>query len=317
MTNPRFTVVTALYKSTLYLEGLVACVQKQTVSDWELILVDDCSPDDTFEMAQAYAADDSRIRVFQTEKNAGAPATARNIGIREAKGEYITFLDHDDTIPQNKLARCHEYMEERKLDFLCTNGELFNAGEGKVDGNAIGEVLGTEDEITQHFARRLLEGNFVPPNSTLIRAEVFQRVGVFDETLKGVDDFDMWYRIARECRCGYLNEVLASWRYKNEQSISADDTKMIADEAKFYSKFSAQNPLALNGEKRAYKMLGNRYLAKGEYKEAAEYYAKSGSNKLAHISRFAGPVFRKLYLVRRQVKARGEFSPLTLDFRAV
>lgn len=233
--TPKVSVIIALYNSAPYLGETVASVQAQTMGEWELLLVDDCSTDNTVTLAEELAAGDKRITVLKHEQNHGAPAAARNTGIAAATGEFVTFLDHDDSFYPTKLERMLTVATDQQLDFLCSNIDLVNAKTGKVDGNAWGTVQG---DPVKGFAKRLLQGNFVPPNSTLMKRHVFDTVGVFDTNLKGVDDFDLWYRIARVFHSGIVNEPLATWRYLNEQSISADDTKMIADEQKFYEKIT-------------------------------------------------------------------------------
>ena len=121
------------------------------------------------------------------------------------------------------------------------------------------------------FAKRLLWDNFVPPNSTLIRRSVFETVQGFDANLKGVDDFDLWYRIARDFKATICEIPLATWRYNNESSISFDQSLMIEDESRFYKKILAL-PDATNLEKEVCKerismnqvRLANQKLAVGQ-----------------------------------------------------
>ena len=92
---PSISVIIPVYQAEKYLEKCVESVQKQTFTDWELLLVDDCSRDETPALCDRCAAADDRIRVFHKKKNGGV-SEARNLGLREAKGEYIAFLDVDD-----------------------------------------------------------------------------------------------------------------------------------------------------------------------------------------------------------------------------
>jgi glycosyltransferase involved in cell wall biosynthesis len=180
---PVVSVIMPLNNSSSYIHDSVGSVQAQTFTDWELILIDDCSTDNTEALAREYARADHRIHVVVHAKNAGAPATARNTGLEHARGEFVTFLDHDDTFLPRKLERMLDAITAHKLDFCCSNIYLIHAQTGKKDGQAWGRI---EGNVRQGFTRRLLEGNFVPPNSTLIRRSLFELVGNFDTTLRGV-----------------------------------------------------------------------------------------------------------------------------------
>jgi hypothetical protein len=171
------------------------------------------------------------------------------------------------------------------------------------------------------FARRLLEGNFVPPNSTLIRRSAVEKAGRFDTTLKGVDDFDFWYRIVRVSPATVYDKPLATWQYLNAQSISADDTLMVRDELRFYDKIVKEDDwepwekyLAVKGVARNQKLLGNRLLLAGKYGEAAAEYAQAGLGGMSRLSRIAGPLLRLAYLQKR--RRSPQFQPLQLSFEA-
>jgi glycosyltransferase involved in cell wall biosynthesis len=302
-------------------------VQAQTIPDWELFLVDDCSTDTTVQIAEELVASDKRITLLKHSQNHGAPAAARNTGIAAATAEFVTFLDHDDSFYPHKLERMLQAASEQQVDFLCSNIDLVNATTGNVDGKAWGNVSG---EVTKGFAKRLLQGNFVPPNSTLIKRHVFGTVGVFDTNLKGVDDFDLWYRIARVFPSGIVNESLATWRYLNTQSISADDRKMITDERLFYEKivtteraFPGADPRsiwqqwekeeAVHGVNRATVRLANRLLLDGNYQAAREEYLKAGATKYAALTKL-GSLFRMAYKLKRNLGNSRTFKPLNLMF---
>jgi hypothetical protein len=158
-------------------------------------------------------------------------------------------------------------------------------------------------------------------------------VGNFDTSLKGVDDFDMWYRIARVFPTGIVRDALASWRYRNEASISANDIKMILDERKFYQKilssdraFPGSDPRgewqdwerlgADAGVRRANIQLANRHLLAGVFKDAAEHYQLAGAHRYALLTKHLGHLFRFAYTLKRRSGEGKEFKPLNLDFSA-
>ena len=102
--QPLITVVMPNYNGHRFVEQAIDSVLSQTYPNFELLIVDDCSKDDSLQLIQHKAQSDSRIRVIVLKKNAGV-ANARNVGIREAKGKYIALLDNDDLWTEDKLER--------------------------------------------------------------------------------------------------------------------------------------------------------------------------------------------------------------------
>ena len=207
-------------------------------------------------------------------------------------------------------------MERQQVDFICSNCLLVNASTGSTDMLAWGSVTGNPKS---GFRRRLLEDNFVPPNSTLVRRRVFERVGTFDTSLKGVDDYDLWYRIAREVPCSVLTKPLCTWRYQNSSSISADQSLMLEDELVFYQKLLAlpdvteeEREVGMEHSKRNRRRLGNQALQAGAYQQAAAAYREADASLLVALTLAAGPLLKAGYAAKRRTVP--QFSPINLDF---
>ena len=116
---PLVSVVMPAFRDGERLRESVASVQAQSWENWELLLVDDCSPDDTFAVAQTLSAEDGRIRALQTPFNAG-PGEARNVALENARGKYVAFLDSDDLWLPGKLERQIAFMQSVGAAFSCT-----------------------------------------------------------------------------------------------------------------------------------------------------------------------------------------------------
>ena len=116
------SIVVPVYNAAKYIEQTISMVQKQTYTDWELILVEDCSKDASREVLQKLVKEleDSRIHVIYKEKNEGA-ASARNTGLMAATGEYLAFLDADDIWKKTKLEKELAFLEEKKAAFVFTS----------------------------------------------------------------------------------------------------------------------------------------------------------------------------------------------------
>ena len=112
------SIITPVYKCEEYIERTMNSVLAQTYSQWEMLLVDDCSPDKSAEIIRSYTERDSRFKYIKLEKNSGA-AVARNVGLEHAQGRYIAYLDADDIWLPEKLERQIRFMEENKVQFSC------------------------------------------------------------------------------------------------------------------------------------------------------------------------------------------------------
>lgn len=133
---PKVSIITPAYHAAAFLEETVRSVQAQTFSDWEMILVDDCSGDDTYAIAKRLSEEDNRIRVLRNEKNSGV-AEARNKALDAATGEYIAFLDADDLWLPQKLEKQLAFMEAGQYVLTYTNYQKFNSDTGERERKVI------------------------------------------------------------------------------------------------------------------------------------------------------------------------------------
>lgn len=99
---PYFTIITPVYNAAPFLENTVQCILRQSFSDFELILIDDQSQDNSWDLCQKFSALDSRVKCFRTPQNGGASA-ARNVGLSHVNGQFLIFIDADDEVPQDYL----------------------------------------------------------------------------------------------------------------------------------------------------------------------------------------------------------------------
>lgn len=121
--RPQVSIVTPVHNAQAYVEEMIRSVQAQTLSDWELLLVDDASSDESLKRMKQAAGNDGRIRIFPRSKKEGA-AAARNFGTRHAAGRYLAFLDADDKWKPEKLERELAFLQEKEAAFVCTAYEF-------------------------------------------------------------------------------------------------------------------------------------------------------------------------------------------------
>lgn len=184
--TPLVSVLTTCYNREAYLAETIKSVLAQTYSDFEYIIVDDCSKDTTFEIAQSYAAKDCRIRLYRNETNLGDYPN-RNRAASFATGKYIKYIDSDDVLYPHALDVCVRYMEMFPQAGL---------GLSKLHGQdrPLPEVLSPREAYTEHFLGAGLFSN--APGSVAIRRETFEKVGYFSGT-RMIGDFEMWLLLAR------------------------------------------------------------------------------------------------------------------------
>lgn len=194
-----------------FVEESVDGILKQTQEDLELIIVDDCSTDNSWELIQRLAQKDSRIKPIKHDRNRGA-SRSRNDGLRAAQGDFIGFCDSDDIWDRRKLEFQNQLLRENP-----------NYGATYCDSIIIDEA---GIETGRRFSRRfpppkppsgwlfphLVRRNFINMQSVLMRKECLQDTGYFDEGIKWVEDWWYWIQLSRRHRFLYFPNPLARYR---------------------------------------------------------------------------------------------------------
>lgn len=211
--NPLVSVIIPTYNRAQLLRETIGSVLSQTLQDFEIIVVDNMSLDET----ESYVThlDDPRIRYFRNPNN-GVIAVNRNLGIKHAKGKYVAFCDDDDLWMPEKLQRQIEIMENDTEVGLCySNGYTFRGGE------IIHERMARKRVFSEHF-RHLLWENCIPSSSVIVTKQILEKTGLMDEQpdLVAVEDYEMWLRIAYVSKLAYVDEVLIKYRLHNNVSGS-------------------------------------------------------------------------------------------------
>lgn len=203
MTVPGVSVVIATYNYGRYLAGALDSVLGQTVGDFEVVVVDDGSTDDTAEVVRPYLRD-GRIRYHRTA-HVGAWA-ARNQGVRLARAPLLAFLDSDDLWLPYKLERQLALFEaDPDLGVVCSYRRLMDEDGWELEYEQPPCCRGW---VLPHILFR----NYICFSSSIVRREVFDRIGLFDERLAVAGDYDLWLRTARHYRFDYVAEPLVLYR---------------------------------------------------------------------------------------------------------
>lgn len=227
--NDLVSIVMPSYNTAQYIGQSIGSVLKQTYENWELIIVDDCSPDNTDDVVRPYLADE-RIRYLKNEKNSGA-AVSRNRALREAKGRWIAFLDSDDLWMPEKLSKQISFMERNGYHFSYTY-----YAEIDVDGKRNGLTVTGPKKITKSGMF-----NYCWPGclTVMYDAETVGLIQIAD--IKKNNDYAMWLIVCRKADCYLLDEELALYRRGRAGSVSTQSIKtMIGWHYKLYRETEGQ-----------------------------------------------------------------------------
>lgn len=184
---PKVSVIIPTYNHRDYVLATLESVFAQTFTDYEVIVVNDGSPDDTAEVLKPYVKS-GRIRYIE-QRNQGQ-AAARNRGLGEASGEFFALLDDDDVWPADKLDWQVSYLTERKSCSVVGGRMQY------IDHSGAAGAPGKDLEGCVHFRDLFLSNPFASPGQTLVRGTAIRSVGGFDESIRGADDLDLWMRLA-------------------------------------------------------------------------------------------------------------------------
>jgi len=210
----QISIVVPVYNAGKYIKQTVDMVRRQTFTDWELILVEDCSKDNSAQVLRTLENElqDSRIRVIYKEKNEGA-ARARNTGIDEVRGRYLAFLDADDIWMEDKLEKELAFMQEKHAAFVFTAYEF-----GDENAVGTGKFVRVPDTLTYRKA--------------LSRTIIFTSTTMFDLSVLGKDlvkmpavpseDTATWWKILREGYTAYGYPGVTTIYRRPPQSLSSN-----------------------------------------------------------------------------------------------
>ncbi len=200
----KISIIVPTYNSEKFISASIFSVKNQTHSNWELIIIDDCSSDNTGQVIKEFSSSDHRIKYIKLDKNSGA-AVARNRGVEIASGEYLAFLDSDDVWLPNKL--------ERQLNFMMDHGYLFTSTNYEyVDefGQSLGRVTKSYPKLDYHG---LLKHG--PGNSTIMY-HVKETGKLFVPDIRKRNDYLMWIGLIKKTKYLYgLNETLTQYRVRS------------------------------------------------------------------------------------------------------
>lgn len=269
---PKVSVIIPSYQYAHFVGEAIESVLAQTYKDYEIIVVDDGSTDNTSEILSNFG---DQISVIYHRENRGLSA-ARNTGIRISKGKYLAFLDADDVWMPDKLR-----LQVKLLDQNSDVGLVFS------DMTYFGKRCGSEKRAFQEVSpssgkvfKDLFVKDFIPMPTVIVRKICFEKVGLFDESLTSCEDHDMWLRIAKFFKVDYVDASLGKYRL-HQRNMSKKREKMLTQLIRVQEKTLKSNPYLLSevGSTilnrcyyQLYKNLGKFYLGIGKRKQARRHF---------------------------------------------
>lgn len=230
--NDLVSIIMPSYNTGHFIKETIESVLAQSYPAWELIIVDDCSTDDTDNVVSQYIAD-KRIRYIKNDTNSGA-AVSRNRALREAKGKWIAFLDSDDLWEADKLQKQILFMKDNGYHFSYTNYVEINE-ESKANGKS---VTGPK-RISKHGMY-----NYCWMGCLTVMYDV-DAVGLIQiADIKKNNDYAMWLKVCKKANCYLLDETLARYRKRSGSISNHGYMKLIKWHYNLYREAENKNPIS-------------------------------------------------------------------------
>lgn len=222
MNKGMVSIIMPSYNSANYINETISSVLEQTYTHWELIIVDDFSTDNTFEIIKDLSKRDQRIKPFKLKKNSGA-AVARNNAVEQAEGEFLAFLDSDDLWLPEKLEKQISFMKMNNYDFTATAyNEIFEES-GETRRTVLPKKESDYDGVLKHC----------PGNSTVMY-NVDSLGKFFIPDIKRRNDFVMWLKVIKKANLLHgMDEVLTMYKVR-DGSLSNNKKSLVKYQWKVY-----------------------------------------------------------------------------------
>jgi glycosyltransferase involved in cell wall biosynthesis len=228
--NVLVSIITPTFNSAKFITETIKSVQNQTYANWEMIIVDDCSSDETFEIVEQLSQRDTRIKCFKQEKNAGA-GVARSKAVNQAKGNYIAFLDADDLWKPQKLEKQLRFMVANQLHFTFSFYECMDE-----EGVLLNKLITAPRKLSY---RQLFFCNYVGNLTGIYDAGFFGKISI--SNIRKRQDWIMWLTILKQTKIAFpVPENLAIYRIR-KNSISSSKVELIKHNYKVYRLYHQLN----------------------------------------------------------------------------
>lgn len=288
---PLVSIVIGTFNQAEYLPYTLDSIKNQTYQNWECIIVDDGSVDNTKEVLQQYVAKDSRFKYFY-KSNEGV-AIARNFGLNKAQGIYLQILDSDDYLSHNRFEECVKVMEENEeLEMLVTNFKMFTT---KVeDSNPPFSDLNNYDINFNSVLTQWDRGLGFPPHAVFLRRKAVDEVR-FNEETRFKEDWLYWLSVLQQVKCTkFIDKTLAHYRVNPNGKHKKSNANFVNISLLVYDGLNESNK-----KKFFSRMVEEVIEVKSRLVDCAQAYDYKDSELLKkekEIKRLKMSIFKKVYL---------------------
>ncbi|HSM56924.1 MAG TPA: glycosyltransferase [Candidatus Sulfomarinibacteraceae bacterium] len=229
--KPHVSVIIPTYNRAAWLAEAMSSVRAQTYTDYELIIADDGSNDNTAQVAAQWAGSEPGPAArYLRLAHSGRPAVARNRALARARGRLVAFLDDDDVWMPRKLERQVRHMRQNPDAGLVYGDVRFR----RADGSLSAPVLTRAQKRSGNLFSALLRDCFIFPSTVLVRRDLLQAAGGFDEELRSAEDYGLWLRLAHAAPVAFQPEPHTiirrhqdSFSHRHEQQIARDVIRVL------------------------------------------------------------------------------------------
>jgi len=218
--SPLVTIGIAVYNGVDHILQTLSSIDNQTYQNIEIVIVDDGSKDNSFEICMNWQQESSfPIAVYKNNSNLRLPAT-RNVLLKKASGKYLCLFDQDDMMMPGKIESDVLLFEAQKNNVALIYSDLNLMDEKeKPIGNGYFERIGFKGRENDDLFKELIKINFIPAPSVMVRTDLLKKVGGYDESLQ-FDDWDIWLRLAKEYEFVYSNVINVFYRIHNSSMMA-------------------------------------------------------------------------------------------------
>lgn len=222
--NETISIVIPVYRLEKYIRETLECIEKQTYTDWEVVLVDDNGEDNSAKIIEEFIAEKNmqdKIRLIHQEKGVKGAAAARNTGVMKSRGRYIAYLDGDDVWLPEKLERELRFLKKHKAAFVFTGYEFADA-----DAVGTGKIVHVPEKLTY---KQALKNTTIFTSTVMFDTKKLPRERLMMPEIKS-EDTALWWKILREGNIAYgLDENMVLYRRpgKNGQTLSSNKLEAI------------------------------------------------------------------------------------------
>lgn len=297
---PLVSIVVPTYNHATFLKDAINSMRAQTYTHWQAIIVNNFSADDTIDVITEF--NDDRIHLINF-RNEGIIAASRNQGIFHATGEFVAFLDSDDTWYPEKLAACVSVLQDGN-DLVC-HGELW-VGESSRPREV---RYGPRSRAT--YNQLLYRGNCISTSATVVRRSVLTALNGFSERSDFVtaEDYELWLRISKQTQhIAFIPDVLGEFRRHGGNASNAVLRNMLAEMAVINDHFSRQDSSTVNRLRqrhrrgRAYYGAGRSLDASGDSMQALRLFARSFATSPFVLRLYPAILLAFAHLVTSRIK---------------